>query len=130
MDPQCSNHVQGLVYITSIIREQSDSYDEKAKENEELEKDSPENIRVNPSTSPDPLVAFITKKVLKFNSFFELLGLVPQSSNIENDDSSEVEPEEEGVSNYRRVEAGLPLTYSQLGVNFHITSTSCVAQSL
>ncbi|GKA63222.1 hypothetical protein Tco_0762828 [Tanacetum coccineum] len=75
MDPQCSqNHVQGS--INSIIihfEKQNDSYDEKAKENKEEEKDSPENIHVNPSTPPDPSVAFITKKVLKFNSFFELL---------------------------------------------------------
>nr|GEW33244.1 reverse transcriptase domain-containing protein [Tanacetum cinerariifolium] len=61
----------------------SDSYDEKAKENEEEDKGIPENIHDNPSTPPDPSVAFITKKVLKFNSFFESLGLVPQSSNTE-----------------------------------------------
>ncbi|GJS81274.1 hypothetical protein Tco_0747815 [Tanacetum coccineum] len=116
MDPQCSNHVQGSINAITIHSEkQSDSYDEKAKENEEEEKDSPENIHVNPSTPPDPSVAFITKKVLKFNSFFESLGLVPQSSDTEvvctkgddgevmfielirkNDDSSEGEPEEEG----------------------------------
>ncbi|GJT45903.1 hypothetical protein Tco_0954618 [Tanacetum coccineum] len=30
-----------------------------------------------------PSVTFITEKVLKFNSFFELLGLVPPSSNTE-----------------------------------------------
>ncbi|GKE21816.1 hypothetical protein Tco_1433328 [Tanacetum coccineum] len=60
-------------------------------------------------------VTFITERVLKFNSFFESLGLVPQSSDTEvvctkgddgevmfielvrkNDDSSEGEPEEEG----------------------------------
>ncbi|GJX49724.1 hypothetical protein Tco_0276569 [Tanacetum coccineum] len=84
-------------------------------ENEEEEKDSPENIHVNPSTPLDPSVVFITKKVLKFNSFFESLGLVPQSFDIKvvctkggdgevmfielirnNDDSSEGEPEEGG----------------------------------
>ncbi|GJS90525.1 hypothetical protein Tco_0773161 [Tanacetum coccineum] len=94
---------------------QSDSYDEKAKENEEEEKESPENIHVNPSTPPDPSVAFITEKVLRFNSFFKSLGLVPQSSDTEVvctkggdgevmfielirkiDDSSEGEHEEEG----------------------------------
>ncbi|GJX80997.1 hypothetical protein Tco_0329146 [Tanacetum coccineum] len=94
---------------------QSNSYDEKANENKEEEKNSLENIHVNPSTPPDLLVAFITEKVLKFNSFFETLGLVPQSSNTEvvctkgddgevmfieiirkNDDSREDGPEEEG----------------------------------
>ncbi|GJY02361.1 hypothetical protein Tco_0360513 [Tanacetum coccineum] len=92
-----------------------DSYDKKAKENEEEKKDNLENIHVNPSTPPDLSVVFITEKVLKSNSFFESLGLVPQSSDIEvvctkgddgevmfielirkNDTSSKGEPEEEG----------------------------------
>ncbi|GKD33231.1 hypothetical protein Tco_1248740 [Tanacetum coccineum] len=51
--------------------------------NEEGEKDNPENIHVNPSVPPDPSISFITKKVLNLNSFFESLGLVPQSSNTE-----------------------------------------------
>ncbi|GJS08117.1 hypothetical protein Tco_0364913 [Tanacetum coccineum] len=86
-----------------------------AKENEEEEKDNLENIHANPSTLPDPSVSFITKKILKFNSFFESLGLVPQSSDTKvvctkgddgevmfielirkNDDSSKGEHEEEG----------------------------------
>ncbi|GJU87811.1 MAK10-like protein [Tanacetum coccineum] len=116
MDPQCLNHIQGSINAVTIhSKKQSDSYDEKAKENEEEEKDNPENIHVNPSTPPDLSVAFITKKVLKFNSFFESLGLVPQSSDTKvictkvddkevmfielirkNDDSSEGEPKEEG----------------------------------
>ncbi|GKA89843.1 hypothetical protein Tco_0811655 [Tanacetum coccineum] len=84
MDPQCSNHVQGSINAITIHSEkQSVSYDEKVKENEEEGKDSLENIHVNPSTPPDQSVAFITKKVLKFNSFFKSLGLVPQSSNTE-----------------------------------------------
>ncbi|GJV09239.1 hypothetical protein Tco_1346895 [Tanacetum coccineum] len=81
---QCSNHVQGLINTITIHSEkQSDSYDEKAKENEEEEKDSKKNIHVNPSTPLDSSVAFIIEKVLKFNSFFESLGLVPQSFNTE-----------------------------------------------
>ncbi|GKD09822.1 MAK10-like protein, partial [Tanacetum coccineum] len=47
------------------------------------EEDNPENIYVDPPTLPDPSVTFITEKVLKFNSFFELLRLVPPSSNTE-----------------------------------------------
>nr|GEU84241.1 retrotransposon Orf1 [Tanacetum cinerariifolium] len=54
---------------------------DKARENKKEEKDNPENIHVNPSVPPDPSISFITKKVLKLNSFFESLGLVPQSSN-------------------------------------------------
>ncbi|GJV63691.1 hypothetical protein Tco_1474519 [Tanacetum coccineum] len=68
--------------ITIHSEKQSDSY-EKEKENEEEGKDSPENIHVNPSTPPDLSVAFITEKVLKFNSFLESLGLVLQSSDTE-----------------------------------------------
>ncbi|GJS33362.1 hypothetical protein Tco_0531744 [Tanacetum coccineum] len=75
---------QGFINAITIHSEkQSDSYDEKAKENEEEEKDRPEKIHVNPSTLPDPSVAFITEKVLKFNSFFESLGLVPQTFDTE-----------------------------------------------
>ncbi|GJY88180.1 hypothetical protein Tco_0502808 [Tanacetum coccineum] len=123
MDPQCSNHIQGSINAITIHSEkQSDSYDEKAKENKEEEKNSLENIHVNPSTPPDPSVAFITEKVLKFNSFFESLGLVPQSSDTEvictkgddgkvmfielirkNDDSGEGEPEEKGSTTTKGV---------------------------
>nr|GEU43863.1 MAK10-like protein [Tanacetum cinerariifolium] len=52
------------------------------KAGEEEEKDRPENVDTNPSTPPDPSISFITKKVLKLNSFFESIGLVPQSSSI------------------------------------------------
>ncbi|GKE41400.1 hypothetical protein Tco_1468684 [Tanacetum coccineum] len=77
IDPQCSTHIYGSINAVTIHSEkQSDSYDEKAKENEKEEKDNPENIHINPSTPPDLLVAFITEKVLKFNSLFESLGLV------------------------------------------------------
>ncbi|GJQ94188.1 hypothetical protein Tco_0005327 [Tanacetum coccineum] len=83
-DPQCSNHVQGSIKAIIIHSEkQSDSYDEKAKENDKKEKNSPENKHDNPLAPPDPSVTFVTKKVLKFNSFFESLGLVPSSSNTE-----------------------------------------------
>ncbi|GKG41865.1 hypothetical protein Tco_0473616, partial [Tanacetum coccineum] len=59
MDPQCSNRVQGSTNAIAIYSEkQSGSYDEKAKENKEEEKDNPKNIHVNPSTPPDPSVAF------------------------------------------------------------------------
>ncbi|GKD21994.1 hypothetical protein Tco_1223697 [Tanacetum coccineum] len=116
MDPQCSNRTHGSINTVTIHSEQqSDSYDEKANENKEEEKNSPENIHVNPSTPPDPSDAFITEKVLKFNSFFKSLGLVPQSSDTEvactkrddgevmfieiirkNDDSRKDGPEDEG----------------------------------
>nr|GEU64092.1 retrotransposon Orf1 [Tanacetum cinerariifolium] len=68
---------------TDEARGMCDSYDEKAKENKKEEKDSSKNIHMNPSTLPDPSIAFITEKVLKLNVFFESLGLVPQSSDTE-----------------------------------------------
>ncbi|GJU33621.1 MAK10-like protein [Tanacetum coccineum] len=68
--------------ITIHSEKQSDSYDEKVEENEEEEKDSPENIHVNPSTPPDP--SGEDREVI----FIELIR--------KNDESSEGEPEEEG----------------------------------
>nr|GEX56616.1 MAK10-like protein [Tanacetum cinerariifolium] len=83
-DLQCSIHVHGSINAVVIHpKEKSDSQDDKTEENKEKEKENPENIHVNPSTPPYPSVLFIIKKVLKLNSFFESLGLVPQSSNIE-----------------------------------------------
>ncbi|GJX36341.1 hypothetical protein Tco_0247898 [Tanacetum coccineum] len=64
------------------MEQQSTSYNNGEKENKK-EEDNSENIHVNTPTPPDPSVTFITEKVLKFNSFFESLGLVPSSSNTE-----------------------------------------------
>ncbi|GKC10112.1 hypothetical protein Tco_1001722 [Tanacetum coccineum] len=66
----------------SIPSNKSASYNNGEKENKK-EEDNPENIHVDPPTPPDPSIIFITEKVLKFNSFFESLGLVPPSSNTE-----------------------------------------------
>nr|GEV59968.1 retrovirus-related Pol polyprotein from transposon TNT 1-94 [Tanacetum cinerariifolium] len=75
--------------VTIHSEKQSDSYDRKAKDNEEEEKDSPENVHVNPSTSPDPSVVFITEKGDDGEvMFIELIR--------KNDDSCEREPKEEG----------------------------------
>nr|GEZ11836.1 MAK10-like protein [Tanacetum cinerariifolium] len=52
------------------------------KENEEEERDNPES-HSNSSTPPDPSISFLTEKVLKFNSLFESLRLVPPSPNTE-----------------------------------------------
>ncbi|GJS15360.1 hypothetical protein Tco_0409832 [Tanacetum coccineum] len=76
-DPQCSTQTHGSINAITIHTEQQNaSYDDGEKENKE-EEDNLENIHVNPPTPPDSSVAFITEKVLKFNSFFESLGLVP-----------------------------------------------------
>ncbi|GKB80040.1 hypothetical protein Tco_0946935 [Tanacetum coccineum] len=52
------------------------------KENKK-EEDNPKNIHFDPPTPPNLSITFITEKVLKFNSLFELLELVPPSSNTE-----------------------------------------------
>ncbi|GKA37509.1 hypothetical protein Tco_0724074 [Tanacetum coccineum] len=52
------------------------------RKNEEEKRNSLENYS-DSSTPPDPSIAFITEKVLKFNSLFESLGLVPPSPNAE-----------------------------------------------
>ncbi|GKD75728.1 hypothetical protein Tco_1334010 [Tanacetum coccineum] len=51
-------------------------------ENEEEERGSSENHPDSP-TPPDPSISFVTEKVLKFNSLFKSLGLVPPSPNAE-----------------------------------------------
>nr|GEU37719.1 ribonuclease H-like domain-containing protein [Tanacetum cinerariifolium] len=68
--------------ITIHPKLQSDSRDDKTKENEEEERDNPES-NSNSSTPPDPSISFLVKKVLKFNSLFESLRLVPPSPNAE-----------------------------------------------
>ncbi|GJZ59180.1 hypothetical protein Tco_0614996, partial [Tanacetum coccineum] len=80
-NPQCSTQTYGSINAITIYTEKlSASYDNGEKENKE-EEDEPENIHINPPTPPDPSITFITKKVLKFNSFFKSLRLVPSSSN-------------------------------------------------
>ncbi|GJV84682.1 hypothetical protein Tco_1524580 [Tanacetum coccineum] len=83
MDPKCSKQIHSSINtITIHPKQQSDSRDDKTKKNEEEMRNSPENHYVS-STPPDPSIAFITKKVLKFNSLFESLELVPPSPNVE-----------------------------------------------
>ncbi|GJZ91930.1 hypothetical protein Tco_0663995 [Tanacetum coccineum] len=80
-EPQCSTQTHGSINaITIHTEQQSASYNNGEKENKK-EEDNSENIHIDPPTPLDPSVTFITKKVLKFNSFFESLGLVPPSSN-------------------------------------------------
>ncbi|GJW73745.1 hypothetical protein Tco_0133115 [Tanacetum coccineum] len=82
MDPQCSTQIHSSINVITIHpKQQSDSHDDRTEENEGEEKDNPENIHFDSSAPSDPSILFITEKVLKFNSFFESLGLVPSSSN-------------------------------------------------
>ncbi|GKD84972.1 hypothetical protein Tco_1356126 [Tanacetum coccineum] len=60
---------------------EGDLKDSRTKENEEEEKDKLENIHFNSFAPPGPSISFITEKVLKLNSIFESLRLVPSSSN-------------------------------------------------
>ncbi|GKD62778.1 hypothetical protein Tco_1300287 [Tanacetum coccineum] len=140
-DPQCSIETHGSINaITIHTEQQSASYNSGEKENKK-EEDNQENIHVDPPTPPDPSVTFITEKVLKFNSFFESLGLVPPSSNTELICTKEEDGDVMFIEIIRRMTIPAKrnpkqkgkkwsiLTYSRLGVNSHITSTSCVAQS-
>ncbi|GJT90586.1 hypothetical protein Tco_1079431 [Tanacetum coccineum] len=82
MDPQCSAQIHSSINAIIIHpKQQSDSYD-RTEENEKEERGYPENHPDSP-TPPDPSISFITKKVLKFNSLFKSLGLVPPSLNAE-----------------------------------------------
>ncbi|GJY22625.1 hypothetical protein Tco_0396283 [Tanacetum coccineum] len=77
-DPQCSTPIHSSINtITIHPKQQSNSHDDKPKENKEEEKSSREDINTKPFTPPDPSVSFITEKGLKLNSFFESLGLAP-----------------------------------------------------
>ncbi|GJX01193.1 retrotransposon ORF1 [Tanacetum coccineum] len=81
IDPQCSTQIHSSINaITVQPKQQSDSHNDRTEENEKKDKDSPENTQ---STPPDPSILFITKQVLKFNSLFKSLGLVPPSPNAE-----------------------------------------------
>ncbi|GKB75743.1 hypothetical protein Tco_0942638 [Tanacetum coccineum] len=80
-DPQCSTQIHGS--INTIAIHQGNPHNDKPEEEEQEENDDLENINTNPSPPPDPSVSFITKKVYKLNLFFELVGLLPQSSNTE-----------------------------------------------
>ncbi|GJX73268.1 MAK10-like protein [Tanacetum coccineum] len=83
MDPQCSTQIHSSINtITIHPKQQSDSRDDKTEENEEEKRNNPEN-HSDYSTPPDPSIAFITEKALKFNSLFESLRLVPPSPNVE-----------------------------------------------
>ncbi|GJT12737.1 MAK10-like protein [Tanacetum coccineum] len=78
IDPQCLTQIYSSINtITIHPKQQSDSHDrtEENKE-EERQRDSSKNHPDSP-TPPDPSISFITEKVLKFNSLFESLGLVP-----------------------------------------------------
>ncbi|GKE85883.1 hypothetical protein Tco_1559625 [Tanacetum coccineum] len=82
IDPQCSTQTHSSINtITIHPKRKGDSHDS-TEENEEEEKGSPKNHPDSP-TPPDPSIIFITEKVLKFNSLFELLRLVPPSPNAE-----------------------------------------------
>ncbi|GKA02696.1 hypothetical protein Tco_0675477 [Tanacetum coccineum] len=140
-DPQCSTQTHDSINaITIHTEQQSASYDNEENENKK-EEDNPKNIHVNPPTPPDPSVTFITEKVLKFNSFFKSLGLVPSSSSVElvytkEEDGAvmfiEIVPKDENSHKedpMQEIKKWSILKYSRLGVNSHITSTSCVGQS-
>ncbi|GJX68952.1 MAK10-like protein [Tanacetum coccineum] len=115
-DPQCSTQIHSLINaITIHPKQQIDSRDDRTEKNKEEQKESPENTHPDSSTPPDPSIAFINEKVIKFNSLFESLGSVPLSPN------AELVCTKEGDGDVMFIEKG---------VKSHITSILCAAQSL
>nr|GEU97351.1 retrovirus-related Pol polyprotein from transposon TNT 1-94 [Tanacetum cinerariifolium] len=89
MDPQCSTQIhRSINAITIHPKLQSNSRDDRTKENEEEKRDNPKS-HSNSSTPLDPSILFLTERFLKFNSLFESLGLVPPSPNTELDFTKE-----------------------------------------
>ncbi|GJW57590.1 MAK10-like protein [Tanacetum coccineum] len=83
-DPQCSTQIHSSINTITICPEcPGKLQNSKPEEEEQEEKDNSENINTDPSLPPDPSISFINEKVYKLNSFFESLGLVPQSYNTE-----------------------------------------------
>ncbi|GJZ15906.1 hypothetical protein Tco_0551583 [Tanacetum coccineum] len=83
-DPQCPTQIHSSINaITINPKQQGESHNDRTEENGEEEKDSLKNTHSDSSTPPDPSISFITKKVLKFNSLFKSLELVPPSPNAE-----------------------------------------------
>ncbi|GJY81226.1 DNA-directed DNA polymerase [Tanacetum coccineum] len=136
IDPQCSTQIHSSINaITIQPKQQIDSHNDRTEENEEEKKDSPENTQ---STPPNPSISFITKKVLKFNSLFESLGLVPPSPNAElvctkNEDGDvmfiEIIPRDDNSQGgTKRSAIWEYFTYSRTRSDTRVlTSTSCVA---
>ncbi|GJY83483.1 hypothetical protein Tco_0496859 [Tanacetum coccineum] len=137
-DPQCSTQTRGSINaITIHTEQQSAPYNNEEKENKK-EEDNPKNIHVDPPAPPDPSVTFITKKVLKFISFFESIRLVPTSSNTElictkEEDSDmmfiEIIPKDDNSRKEEPKAEGQEVEYFDIFPtrnNSHITSTSCV----
>ncbi|GJW81475.1 MAK10-like protein [Tanacetum coccineum] len=82
IDPQCSTQIHSSINAIIIHPKQQSNSHDRTEENEEEERGILENHTGSP-TPPDPSISFIIKKVLKFNSLFESLGLVPPSPNAE-----------------------------------------------
>ncbi|GKB76542.1 hypothetical protein Tco_0943437 [Tanacetum coccineum] len=78
-----TDRITGALHIDMVRNPKLSTSPVLTEENEEEEKDSPENTHFDSSTPSDPSISFITEKVLKFNSLFESLGLVPLSPNAE-----------------------------------------------
>ncbi|GKA47938.1 hypothetical protein Tco_0740896 [Tanacetum coccineum] len=81
-DPQCSNHVHGLINAITIHPKQPEGSQVNRPDEGQEEEGNLGNTSSNPHPQPDPLASITTEQVRKLNSMLESLGLVPQSSNI------------------------------------------------
>ncbi|GJT10317.1 hypothetical protein Tco_0857359 [Tanacetum coccineum] len=86
-DPQCLTQIHSSINTVTICpKRPGKSQNNKPEEEEREGKDNLENINTNPSSTPDPLVSFVTKKVRDDGDvmFIEIIK--------KNDDSRNEEP--------------------------------------
>ncbi|GKA48239.1 hypothetical protein Tco_0741197 [Tanacetum coccineum] len=113
-DPQCSSQIHSSINtITTCPKQPNKPHNNKSEEEERKEKSNPKKIDTTPPSPPDPSISLIMEKVRKLNSFLELSGLIPQSSDTEfvctKEDDGDVmfieiirkndDPQEEGLEN-------------------------------
>ncbi|GJX54512.1 hypothetical protein Tco_0282881 [Tanacetum coccineum] len=81
IDSQCSSQIHSSINALTICPKQPNKpQNDESKGEDQEERSNPKNIDTTPPSPHDPSISFITKKVRKLDSFLELSGLVPQSS--------------------------------------------------
>ncbi|GJS07366.1 hypothetical protein Tco_0364162 [Tanacetum coccineum] len=81
MDPQCFTQIYGSIN-TIIIYPKQPKESQVNRPEVNLEEENSGDTNSNPHPQPNPFASIATKQVRKLNSMLELLGLVPQSSNM------------------------------------------------
>nr|GEZ63099.1 MAK10-like protein [Tanacetum cinerariifolium] len=81
MDPQCSTQVHSSINTITIHPKQPER-SQMDESNVEMEERNLRSTNSNPRPQPNQFASIATEHVRKLNSMLELLGLVPQSSNM------------------------------------------------